>query len=111
MTFFGMGWFELLVIGVVAMLVFGPEKLPDFARQAAGFLKTARQMADNAKKDLREQLGPEFDDINLRDLDPRNMVQELMNEDVAPNNPTPPPIRQARILRPGEIPPFDTEAT
>lgn len=103
----GMGWPEILVIGIVAMLVFGPERLPDFARQAAGFLRTARQMANSAKSDIRSQLGDDFKDINLRDLDPRNMVRDVLAED----HTTPAAVKPTRILRPGEVPPYDPEST
>ena len=54
---FGMGVPEIAVIVVVALLVFGPEKLPEIAKQAGGFVRTLRQMADNAKNDLGREMG------------------------------------------------------
>lgn len=105
----GMGWPEIAVIGIVAMLVFGPERLPDLARQLGGFLRTVRQMAENAKNDLGREIGHDLSELDLRELDPREMVRRsMLDESVsAPVTPRPP----QRKLRPGERPPFDAEAT
>ncbi len=105
----GMGWPELLVIGIVAVFVFGPDRLPELAKQAGGFLRTMRRMVDNAKSDLAEELGPEFKDLNLRDLDPRELVRRNVmdamdsGEREVPNG--------KRPLRYGERPPFDPDST
>lgn len=104
---FGMGWPEMFVIAVVAMLVFGPEKLPELAKQAGGFIRTLRQMADNAKNDLGREMGQDFSDLNLRDLDPREIVRRNFLDD----DTTPAATKETRILRPGETPPFDPEST
>lgn len=104
---FGMGFPEIAVILVVAMLVFGPEKLPEIAKQAGGFIRTLRQMADNAKNDLGREMGQDFSDLNLKDLDPREIVRRnLLDDDT-----TPAATKETRILRPGEKPPYDAEAT
>ena len=104
----GMGWPELLVVGIVAVFVFGPDRLPELARQAGSFLRMIRQMVDNAKNDLAEELGPEFKNLNLRDLDPRELVRRNVIEamDEEPEVP-----RGKRPLKYGERPPFDVEAT
>ena len=81
---FGVGLPELAVIAFVAVLVFGPDKLPDFARQAGRLAKQMRGFANQARDELREELGPEYADLNLRDLDPRAIVKkhiyDAMNE-------------------------------
>lgn len=108
---FGVGLAEIAVIMVIAMVVAGPDRLPALAKQAAGLLKTVRQMADNARDDLRTELGPEYADLELRDLDPRTMVRKHLAdvwettsaEEKAEISPT--------TLALGERPPFDTEAT
>lgn len=105
---FGMGVPEIAVIVVVALLVFGPDKLPDLARQAGGFIRTVRQMADNAKDDIGREIGQDLKDVNLRDLDPREVVRRNLFDAPATR---PSPVRETRILRPGEKPPFDSEAT
>lgn len=102
---FGMGWAEMGLILVVGLLLFGPEKLPGMAKQAAQMVRTVRQMADNAKNDLGRELGQDFSGLELRDLDPREVVRRHVLEDDAR-----PPTRD-RILRPGEVPPHDVEAT
>lgn len=103
---FGMGWPEMFVIGVVAMLVFGPDKLPDLARQAGRFVRTVKQMADNAKEDLGRELGHDFSGLELRDLDPREVVRRsLLDDEPAPKTPAQKPLGA------GEVPPFDSEST
>jgi sec-independent protein translocase protein TatB len=104
---FGMGVPEIAVIVVVALLVFGPEKLPDLAKQAGRFIRTVRQMADNAKNDLGREIGEDFSDLNLKDLDPREIVRRNFLDD----DTTPAATKETRILRPGEAPPFDPEST
>lgn len=102
----GIGLPEMFVIAVVALLVFGPDKLPDLARQAGGFVRTVRQMAENAKNDLGRELGHDLSDVNLKDLDPREVVRRNFLDDT-----TPAAVKETRILRPGETPPFDNEST
>lgn len=105
-----MGLPEIAVIMVVALLVFGPEKLPDLARQAGQFVRTLRRMADTAKDDFGREIGHDLKNVNLRDLDPREVVRRSVFDDT-PASSTPSPVRETRILRPGEKPPFDSEAT
>jgi len=110
---FGMGLPEIGVVLVVGLLVFGPDKLPDLARQAGQFIRTLRQMADNAKNDLGRELGHDLSDVDLRSLDPREVVRRSLLEDGATStSPTPHTgLKPPRPLRPGETPPFDSEAT
>ena len=107
---FGIGVPEALVIAMVAMLVFGPDKLPELARQFGGFVRTVKQMAENAKNDLGRELGEDFSGMSLKDLDPREVVRKNFLEDGA-LDPTPAPITETRVLRPGEAPPYDSEST
>jgi sec-independent protein translocase protein TatB len=106
---FGIGVPEMFVIALVAMLVFGPDRLPDLARQAGKFVRTVRQMAENAKDDLGREMGEDFSDINLRDLDPREIVRKNFLDDFDDDKPA--AVKETRILRPGETPPFDPEST
>jgi len=107
-----MGWPELLVVIIVAVFVFGPDRLPDLARQAGRFLHNARKMMDNAKSDLTRELGDDFEELrnlNLRDLDPREVVRRNVI-DAMESEPKAVPAGK-RPLRSGELPPYDTDAT
>lgn len=110
---FGVGLAEMAVIAFVAVLVFGPDRLPDFARQAGRFLRGVRTYANAARDELRTELGPEFSDLELRDLDPRTIVRKhiidaMNDEDDAPIAPKRPGLRP---LEAGELPPYDVDAT
>ncbi|WP_205471184.1 sec-independent translocase [Nocardioides sp. SYSU D00038] len=109
---FGIGFGELVVIVFVAVVVFGPDKLPELARQAGRFLRQVRTFATNARDELRDELGPEYADLELRDLDPRTIVRrhiveamEEADEDSRPRR------RGLHPLMPGEVPPYDLDAT
>lgn len=104
----GMGWPEIGVILVVGLVVFGPDRLPEMARQAARLVRTVRQMADNAKNDLGREIGQDFSNLDLRDLDPREVVRRNFLDE--PDDAVRAPLED-RILRPGEPAPFDPEAT
>ena len=119
---FGVGLTEIAVIAFVAVLVFGPDKLPDLARQAARFFKVAGKMAREARDELRTELGPEYSDLELRDLDPRSIVRKHISEamkdiDLDGDDDTEDEIgarrrqREQRELAEGELPPYDAEAT
>ena len=105
---FGMGWPEMALIAVVGVLVFGPDKLPDFARQAAAFTRNLRRMAQDAKSDLSREFGQDISVQDLRALDPRELVRRTILEDGESSAPTRP---VARELQPGERPPVDPDAT
>ena len=107
---FGIGLPEMAVIALVAVLVFGPDRLPDLARQAGRFLRQMRNLANAARDDLRAELGPEFSDLELRDLDPRAIVRKHIMEAMEDDDEE--PLRSGqRPLSDGEVPPYDVEAT
>ncbi len=67
----GMNGGELLIIAVIALLVIGPERLPGYAQQLARLVREMRKMATGARDQVRAELGPEFDDVDWKKLDPR----------------------------------------
>ena len=106
------GFGELIVIALVAILVFGPDKLPELAKQAGAMLRKARQFANSARDELREELGPEYADLELRDLDPRTIVRKHIIEAMNDAEDEAKPKRKGlRPLKAGELPPYDVEAT
>ena len=110
---FGVGLPEFTVIALVAVIVFGPDKLPEFARQAGRLLHRLKVFATGARDELRNELGPEFKDLELRDLDPRQIVRKHVLEamEEAEAEAAAAKRRGSRPLEKGETPPFDTEAT
>lgn len=108
------GLAEMAVIAFVAILVFGPDRLPDLARQAGKALRTAKKFADSARDELRSELGPEYSDLELRDLDPRSIVRKHITEamEEAEEEERKRTERSGdQPLGAGEVPPYDTDAT
>lgn len=75
---------EFVLLLVIAVILFGPERLPDLARKAARLLRYLRTIAGNAQQQLSKELGPEFENVDLRDLNPRAFVQKHLLDDVEP---------------------------
>lgn len=110
---FGIGLAEAMVIALVAVVVFGPDRLPELARQAARFVRTARTFAQSAQAQLRDELGPEYADLRLTDLDPRQAIRKHILEamDDLDDLDAPQQVAGARVLGRDERPPYDDEAT
>ena len=62
---------EILLLVLIAILVIGPNRMPEYAAKLARGIRQARVMAEGAKGQLKEQLGPEYKDLNWRQYDPR----------------------------------------
>jgi sec-independent protein translocase protein TatB len=107
---------KLLILAVLALVVFGPNELPKMAAHAGRVLRELRRIAEGAKADLREGLGPEFSDFDIDDLNPRRFAQKHLFSDLSE-----PGLDEADASDPGsaaalradEEPAFDfdTEAT
>lgn len=137
---FNIGPLEFLVLAAVALIVFGPERLPELARDAARMLRTLRDVAQGARTQLNTELGPEFADFDLASLNPRTAIKNALlgDEDFTSLNPresiqralrgedepvkhssaidfskpAPPDPPPADLpLGPGERPPVDPDAT
>jgi sec-independent protein translocase protein TatB len=112
---------KLLVLAVIALVIFGPNELPKIAKQAGQALRDLRRIADGAKNDLREGLGPEFADFEIEDLNPKRFVQKHLLDDLngisgsrdqaANGRGTSPSRSNGTLLTPGERPPYDIDAT
>ncbi|MFI9453038.1 Sec-independent protein translocase protein TatB [Amycolatopsis sp. NPDC052450] len=136
--FESVGWGEILIIVVAGLFILGPERLPEAAAWMAKSVRKVRDFATGAKTQLREEMGPEFDQLRkpledlrgLRNFDPKRVVtQHLFDGDsdplglnnvngtngaangVAKPNGHPATASQPEPLKPGERPPVDPDAT
>lgn len=138
--FFNIGPLELMVLAIVGLIVLGPDRLPGLAKDAARLIRTLREVATGARTQLRDELGPEFADVDLRNLNPRTAIQRAVLGDSvdltkfdprsalqrslfddgpataaapepAPPVPVSPPVPAPRPLGRGEQAPFDADAT
>jgi sec-independent protein translocase protein TatB len=136
-VFDSVGWGEILVLIVAGLFILGPERLPEAAAWLGKSVRKVREFASGAREQLREEMGPEFDELrkpledlrSLRNFDPKRVVtQHLFDGDsdplglnglnggAKPNgypgpNGTPQAAGPPEPLKPGEKPPVDPDAT
>ncbi|MGX5695926.1 sec-independent translocase [Agromyces soli] len=129
---FGLTFEKLLIIGVIAVFLLGPERLPHYAAQLGRLVRSLRDMANGAKDRMREEMGPEFDEVDWKQLDPRQydprriIRNALSDADPFAYEPPKPVVARASVnensaylqrkrkreaLGAGEPAPFDSEAT
>lgn len=68
---FGLSFDKIVVIAIVAVFLIGPDRLPAYAAQLARIVRGVMKLADGAKDRLREEMGPEYDEVDWKRLDPR----------------------------------------
>jgi sec-independent protein translocase protein TatB len=100
---------EFLVLGAVALFVLGPDKLPGYAAQAARMMRQLRSLADGARDQMREQLGPEFDDVDWKSLDPRQYDPRRIVRDALSGSDEDADASEEKPKSPGGPAPLDTE--
>lgn len=89
---FGLTFDKLIIIAVIAVFLIGPDRLPGYAAQLARVVRSLRAMADGAKDRMREEMGPEFDEVDWKKLDPRQydprrIIREALLDDPVPTAP------------------------
>ena len=109
------GW-EFVLLAVIAVIVLGPERLPEYVAKLRGLIRQARAMADSARGQLREQMGPEFDDIDWRRIQTpvhtvRQIVREALLDDGTSEQGDVKGQSATTSHDPSRPTPFDTDAT
>ncbi|MCH9737847.1 MAG: twin-arginine translocase TatA/TatE family subunit [Candidatus Nanopelagicales bacterium] len=105
---FDIGIGEMIALGVLGLLIFGPERLPRAAADAAKWLRQIRQMGMTARKDLTESSGLDLQDTintvkSFGEYHPRNLATSLFAED--------PGTDETKPATDKEKPAFDPDAT
>jgi len=125
---FGLTIEKLLLIGLVAALILGPERLPHYAESLAGLTKRARAWVTTARTRVRDEMGEDFDDVDWRTLDPRQydprrIIREALLDDApaasvaasaaqaAATAPPTPPVQSPFRGASDSATPYDSEAT
>lgn len=67
---------EAVTLAVVAVFIFGPDRLPTMIAEAMRVLRKIREFTDSAKQDIRKELGPGFEEFDFQDLHPRAAVRK-----------------------------------
>lgn len=74
--FFDFGAGEIFGLAILAIILVGPERLPHLAVDAAKLIKKIRALANTATSELRENLGPGFEDLSPSDLRPKTFIKK-----------------------------------
>jgi len=82
----GLSMNKIFIILLIALFVLGPEKLPHYAQKLGELVRAVKRMADGAKDRLRDEMGPEYDDVDWKQLDPRQydprrIIRDALLED------------------------------
>lgn len=110
--FENLGWGEIAVLLVLALFVFGPERLPTLAAEAGRGLRQVRRYVKGMTDDLKTELGPELGDVDLTSLNPRTFVaKHLLADDDEPTHPMAQQHRASAPLASGEPAPWDPDTT
>ncbi|MGW4756562.1 sec-independent translocase [Streptomyces chartreusis] len=75
------GPLELVTLIVLAVLVFGPDKLPKLIQDVTRTIRKIREFSESAKDDIRQELGPEFKDFEFEDLNPKTFIRKQLDND------------------------------
>jgi len=89
---FGLTFDKVIIIAIVAAFLLGPERIPHYAAMLGRFVRKAKEMTAGAKERLRDEMGPEFDEVdwkklNPRQYDPRRIIRDALLDD-GPATPT-----------------------
>jgi len=101
---FGLTIEKLLLIGVIALFLIGPDRLPAYSAQFGRLVRQLRDMASGAKDRMRDELGPDFDDVDWKKLDPRQYDPRRIIREALQESPKPP----AKAL--SDVPPVVMES-
>ena len=116
--FDSIGWGEIIVLGLAALFIFGPERLPTLAKDAAAGLKRVREAITGVRAQVNESLGDDFSelrDLDLRKYHPKAFIRSQLLDDDPPAvrrtgaTAAAPPVARSRDR--GTPPPFDPDAT
>ena len=98
--FFDFGAGELVGLAILAMILIGPERLPNLAVDAAKFVKRIREMASKATEELKENLGPGFEDLKPTDLNPKSFIKKQLSNVLDDDDSTPATSKRTSTIDP-----------
>jgi sec-independent protein translocase protein TatB len=116
-VFDSIGWPELIVLALAALFIFGPERLPSLAKDAAHGLKRVRAAVTGVREQVNESFGddlPELRNLDLRKYHPRTFIRSQLLGDDDDKPVVRPAAAAAPVARPRDHatpPPFDPDAT
>lgn len=94
----GLTFDKLLIILVIALIVLGPERLPYYAQKLGELVKGLKRMADGAKDRVKEEMGDEYDEVDWKQLDPRQYDPRRIIRDALAEEENSPEARKAQAI-------------
>ena len=85
---FNVGAGEFIALAVIALFLIGPDRLPFVARDAAKWIKRFKELTNKATAELKDNLGPEFQDLEVGDLRPKNIIKKTLGSALDDADPT-----------------------
>ena len=85
----GITFDKLVVIAVLALILVGPDRLPLYARRLGEWARQLRGFVNGAKDRLKDEMGPEFDEVDWKQLDPRQYDPRQIIRDALLADPEP----------------------
>jgi len=77
---FNIGGGELIGLAVLGLILVGPDRMPSMAADAARFLNKLKKLAQNATNELKENLGPGYEDLQVQDLNPKRFIKKTIGD-------------------------------
>ena len=78
--FFDVGAGEFIGLAILALILVGPDRLPNLAIEAAKIIRKVKYFAQNTTSEIKNNLGPGFEDLQPTDLHPKNFIRRQLNE-------------------------------
>jgi sec-independent protein translocase protein TatB len=76
---FNIGPLEIVSLIVLGLILFGPDKLPKMISEVGGFIRKVREFSASTQHEIRKELGPEFQDFEFQDLNPKAFVRKQLS--------------------------------
>lgn len=105
---FGINGSELVILVVLAIVILGPDKLPEYTRMLTEWLRTLRDKAEGAKTQFKEETGTDFDEVDWRkydprQYDPRRIIRDALREPVGGSSTPASPASAATGVRAEDV--------
>ena len=97
---FNIGGGEIIGLLVLGMILIGPDRMPSVAADAARLLVKLKNMAQTATNEFKENLGPGYEDLQVKDLNPKTFLKKQVSDLLDEEKPKPKVNRPVAMIDP-----------